>query len=155
MDRFVAPLLAMTTQLKPQGKLQMASIHKEIIIDASPDHVWDALRDFGALHTRLVPGFVTDTKLDGDARIVTFGNGTVAREVLVDCNDERRRLVYAIKSERLTQHSASAQVFPEGESRSRFVWIADVLPHEFATYMEGQMELGLAAMQKSLGRKAA
>ena len=133
----------------------MASIHKEIIIDASPDYVWDALRDFGALHTRLVPGFVTDTKLDGDARIVTFSNGTVAREILVDCDDKKRRLVYAIKNERLTQHSASAQVFAEGENRTRFVWIADVLPHEFASYMEGQMELGLAAMQKSLGRKAA
>src|SRR5438067_8656910 len=105
----------------------MASIHKEIIIDANPADVWDALRDFGALHTRLVPGFVTDTKLEGDARIVTFANGTVAREVLVDCDDKRRRLVYAIKSERLTQHSASAQVFPEGEARTRFVWIADVL----------------------------
>ena len=133
----------------------MATIVKEISLDAPADHVWDALRDVGALHTRLVPGFVIDTKLEGDTRIVTFGNGTVAREVLVDCNDERRRLVYAIKSERLTQHSASAQVFPEGDGRTRFVWIADVLPHEFATYMEGQMELGLAAMQKSLGRKAA
>jgi uncharacterized protein YndB with AHSA1/START domain len=133
----------------------MASIHKEIIIDADPADVWDALRDFGALHTRLVPGFVTDTRLDGDARIVTFANGTVAREVLVDCNDERRRLVYAIKNERLTQHSASAQVFPEGDTATRFVWIADVLPHEFAGYMEGQMELGLAAMQKKLGRVAA
>jgi uncharacterized protein YndB with AHSA1/START domain len=155
MDCF-APL-AMTANLSFSFNKEntMASIHKEIIIDASPDHVWDALRDFGALHTRLVPGFVTDTKLDGDARIVTFANGTVAREVLVDCDDKRRRLVYAIKSERLTQHSASAQVFPEGESRTRFVWIADVLPHEFATYMEGQMELGLAAMQKSLGRQAA
>ena len=78
----------------------MASIHKDIIIDANPADVWDALRDFGALHTRLVPGFVTDTKLDGDARIVTFSNGTVAREVLVDCDDKRQRLVYAIKSER-------------------------------------------------------
>jgi len=133
----------------------MASIHKEIIIDADPANVWDALRDFGALHTRLVPGFVTDTRLDGDARIVTFGNGTVARELLVDCNDERRRLVYAIVSERIKQHSASAQVFPEGDHRTRFVWIADVLPHEFASYMEGQMELGLAAMQKKLGRLAA
>ena len=133
----------------------MASIHKEIIIDANPADVWDALRDFGALHTRLVPGFVTDTKLDGDARIVTFANGTVAREILVASDDERRRLVYAIKNERITQHSASAQVFPEGDGRSRFVWIADVLPHEFASYMEGQMELGLAAMQKALGRKAA
>jgi hypothetical protein len=133
----------------------MASIHKDIPFDAPAHEVWDAVRDFGALHTRLVPGFVTDTKLDGDARIVTFANGSVAREVLVDSDDKRRRLVYAIKSERLTQHSASAQVFAEGENRTRFVWIADVLPHEFASYMEGQMELGLAAMQKSLGRRAA
>ena len=133
----------------------MASIHKEILIDASPDHVWDALRDFGALHTRLVPGFVTDTKLDGDARIVTFSNGTVAREILVDCDDKRRRLVYAIVSERIKQHSASAQVFPDGDNRSRLVWIVDVLPHEIAPYMNAQMDLGAATMQKALGRAAA
>ena len=133
----------------------MASIHKEIVIDADPADVWDALRDFGALHTRLVPGFVTDTRLDGDARIVTFANGTVAREVLVDCDESKRRLVYAIRSERLTQHSASAQVFEAEGGRSRFVWIADVLPHEVAPYMESQMDLGLVAMQKALGRKAA
>src|SRR5262245_36206033 len=133
----------------------MASIHKEIIIDADPADVWAALRDFGALHRRLVPGFVTDTRLDGDARIVTFANGTVARELLVDCDDARRRLVYAIVSERIKQHSASAQVFPEGDAATRFVWIADVLPHEFAAYMEGQMELGLVAMQKKLGRVTA
>jgi uncharacterized protein YndB with AHSA1/START domain len=133
----------------------MASIHKEIIIDADPADVWAALRDFGALHTRLVPGFVTDTKLDGDARIVTFANGSVAREVLVDIDDNRRRLVYAIKSEKLTQHSASAQVFAESDGRCRFVWIADVLPNEVASYMNSQMDLGAAAIQKSLGRKAA
>src|SRR5690349_12978726 len=133
----------------------MASIHKDIALNAPAHEVWDAVRDFGALHTRLVPGFVTDTKLDGDARIVTFSNGSVAREVLVDCDDARRRLVYTIRNERLTQHSASAQVFAEGENRTRFVWIADVLPHDFAPYMAGQMDLGLAAMQKSLGRKAA
>jgi hypothetical protein len=133
----------------------MASIQKDIIIDARPEDVWDALRDFGALHTRLVPGFVTDTRLDGDARIVTFANGTVARETLVDSDDKKRRLVYAIKSERLTQHSASAQVFAESDGRSRLVWIVDVLPNEVAPYMDGQMDLGAAAMQKSLGRNAA
>ena len=133
----------------------MASIHKEILIDANPDDVWDALRDFGALHTRLVPSFVTDTKLDGDARIVTFANGTVAREILVDCDEARRRLVYAIVSERIRQHSASAQVFAASDGRTRFVWIADVLPNEFAPYMGEQMDLGLLAMQKALGRRAA
>src|SRR5919205_586278 len=105
----------------------MASIHKQIIIDAKPD---------------------------GDARIVTFSNGTVAREILVDCDETRRRLVYAINSERIRQHNASAQVFAEADGRTRFVWIADVLPNEIAPYMDGQMELGLAAMQKALGRSA-
>jgi len=133
----------------------MASIQKDFIIDADPADVWDALRDFGALHTRLVPGFVTDTKLEGDARIVTFSNGSVAREVLVDIDDSKRRLVYAIKSERLTQHSASAQVFAESDGRTRFVWIADVLPNEVEPYMNSQMDLGAAAMQKALGRKVA
>src|ERR1041384_7929611 len=130
----------------------MASIQKEIIIDASPDHVWDALRDFGALHTRLVPGFVTDTKLDGDARIVTFSNGSVAREILVDCDDRRRRLVYAIVSERIRQHSASAQVFAESDGRTRFGWMPDVLPTESAPYRDAQMTLAPRAMQKSWGR---
>jgi hypothetical protein len=132
----------------------MASIHKDIIIDAHPDDVWDALRDFGAVHTRLAPGFVLDTKLDGDARIVTFANGSVARETLVDCDDKRRRLVYAIASERLKQHSASAQVFAESDGRTRFVWITDVLPNEIAPYIDAQMDQGALAMQKALAQSA-
>ena len=90
----------------------MASIHKDIPIAAPAHEVWDAVRDFGALHTRLVPGFVLDTRLDGDARIVSFANGTVARELLVDSDDTRQRLVYAVISERLTQHSARSRWSP-------------------------------------------
>ncbi len=130
----------------------MASIHKDFSIDAPAHEVWDALRDFGALHTRLAPGFVTDCKLEGETRIVTFANGTTARELLVDCDDARRRLVYAVISERVKQHSASAQVIPEGEARCRFVWITDVLPHEIAPYISAQMDEGVAAMQKALNR---
>src|SRR5512140_3334978 len=106
----------------------MASIHKDIPIDASPGDVWAAVRDFGAVHTRLAPGFVLDARLDGAARIVTFANGNVARELLVDCDEVRRRLVYAVISERMKQHSASVQVFADGEARSRLIWIVDVLP---------------------------
>jgi Polyketide cyclase / dehydrase and lipid transport len=133
----------------------MASIHKDILIDASPNDVWDAVRDFGALHTRLVPGFVTDTKLDGDARIVTFANGTVARELLVDCDEARRRLVYAVISERVKQHSASVQVLSDGDARSRLLWIVDVLPNDIAPYINAQMDQAALAMQKGLGRSAA
>src|SRR5450432_2165598 len=105
----------------------MASIHKDISIDASPSDVWDAVRDFGAVHTRLAPGFVVDSRLDGDARIVTFANGNVAREQLVDCDETRRRLVYAIANERVSHYSASVQVIPDGETRSRSAEVADPL----------------------------
>ena len=133
----------------------MASIHKDIPLDASSNDVWDAVRDFGALHTRLVPGFVLDTKLDGDARIVTFANGTTARELLVDCDDAKRRLVYTVISERVKQHSASVQVLADGDGRSRLVWIVDVLPNEIAPYMNAQMDQAALAMQKKLAREAA
>ena len=127
----------------------MASIRKEIFVDAKPDRVWDALRDVGALHTRLVPGFVTDCRLDGDARVVTFANGIVAREVIVDVSDEQRRIAWTAVGGRLTHHNASAQVFAEGQF-SRVVWIADLLPHEMAPAIAGMIEQGLAAMQQAL-----
>jgi|ERR1700722_10538625 len=130
----------------------MASILKDIPIDAHPDDVWDAVRDFGALHTRLVPGFVLDTRLDGDARIVTFASGTVAREPLVDCDDARRRLAYALVGERVKHYGASVQIFADGEDRARVVWVVDVLPNEIAPYIDGQMDQGVRAMQKALGR---
>lgn len=132
----------------------MASIHKEIAIDAHPDEVWAALRDFGNLHRRLVPGFALDARLEGEARIVTFANGAVARELLVDCDDARRRLAYAAVSERVEQYSASAQVLADGAG-SRLIWIVDLLPHDLAPYIDGQMNLAALAMQKALGRKPA
>jgi hypothetical protein len=130
----------------------MASIQKDIPIDAHPADVWAAVRDFGAVHQRLVPGFVLDARLDGDARIVTFANGTVARELLVDCDDTRRRLVYAVISERIKQHSASVQVTADGDTCARLIWIIDVLPNEIAPYIAGQMDQAALTMQKALGR---
>ena len=133
----------------------MASIHKDIPIDAHPTDVWDAVRDFGAVHMRLAPGFVIDARLEGDTRIVTFANGMVAREQLVDCDEARRRLVYAIASERVSHYSASVQVTADGDTRSRLIWIVDVLPNEIAPYIDGQMDQAALAMQKTLGRSAA
>ncbi|MGJ5176076.1 SRPBCC family protein [Bradyrhizobium oligotrophicum] len=130
----------------------MASIQKDICLAAPAAAVWEAVRDFGAVHTRLAPGFVTDTTLDGDVRIVTFVNGSVVREKLVDCDDARRRLVYTIDSERMTHHSASIQIIPEGETSCRMIWITDVLPNEIAPYIAGQMELGAAAVRETMSK---
>src|SRR3954468_21010949 len=100
----------------------MASIHREMYVNAPPNHVWAAFRDVGAVHTRLARGFVTDTKLEGDTRIVTFANGIVARERIVDIDDEKPLLAYSIIEGRPTHHHATFQVFPEG-SGSRILWV--------------------------------
>jgi len=128
----------------------MASIRREVSVDAVPAVVWDAIRDVGAVHERLAPGFVVDTRLEAGARIVTFGNGMVARELIVDVDEEARRLVWAVVGGRMTPHNASLQVFADGEGRSRVVWIADLLPHEFAGYISGLIEQGMAVMKKTL-----
>jgi uncharacterized protein YndB with AHSA1/START domain len=128
----------------------MASIRKEILIDASPEEVWDALRDWGALHERLVPGFVVDTRLDGDDRIVTFFNGTTVRELFIDLDDEARRLAWSVVEGPYTHHNASAQVFADEQGRTRFVWIADLLPHELAERTAGLMEQGTNVVKKTL-----
>jgi carbon monoxide dehydrogenase subunit G len=128
----------------------MASIHKEVRLDAAPAEVWAAIRDVGAVHRRLAPGFVTDTHMDGDARIVTFANGMVVRELIVDVDDAARRLAYAAVGGRSTHHNASFQVFADGEHGSRLVWIADVLPHEVAKPITEMMEHGLRVVRQTL-----
>jgi len=128
----------------------MATVHKEIIINAPPAEVWDAMRDYGAVHQRVVPGFVLETQLDGKDRIVTFANGMVAREVLVTIDDEARRLVYSAAGGRLTHHNASNQIFDDGSGGTRFVWIADLLPDEVAEAVDAMMEQGARIAKETL-----
>jgi carbon monoxide dehydrogenase subunit G len=128
----------------------VASIHREIVIEAPPEAVWDALRDVGALHRRLAPGFVTEVRLEDGARVVTFGNGMTARELIVDIDDQARRLVWSVVGGQMTHHNASAQVFGDGQGRSRFVWIADLLPHELAPAIAQMIDQGLAVIKRTL-----
>lgn len=132
----------------------MAAIYKEVLIEAPPEVVWAAVRDVGAVHERLAPGLVTDTRLDGGARVVTFANGLVARELIVDLNDELRRFSYASVGGRATHHNASFQVFAEGERNSRLVWITDVLPDELAAPIGALAEQGAAIMKRTLEGKS-
>jgi hypothetical protein len=127
----------------------MASIRLEMTLRAGPRAVWDAVRDVGAIHTRLAPDFVTDVKLEGGARIVTFANGMTAKELIVDIDDAARRLVWAVVEGRPTHHNGSIQVFPEGDG-CRLVWIADLLPNELAKPIGGMMRQGMDAMKRKL-----
>jgi hypothetical protein len=129
----------------------MASVHREIVIRRPPAEVWDALADVGALHTRLAPGFVTDCRLEPGARVVTFANGMVARELIVDVDAELRRVAWSVVGGRLSHHNASAQVMSAGDGEaSRFVWIADFLPDDHEPAMAAMIDHGLAAIKRHL-----
>jgi hypothetical protein len=128
----------------------MASIRKDIIIDADPHDVWDAVRDVGAVHQRLVPGVLVDATIDGDARVVTFANGLVARERLVAVDDAGRRFAYAVVDGPFSHHSASMEVLAEPGGTSRIVWISDVLPDDLAPMVSALVDQGADAMKRTL-----
>jgi uncharacterized protein YndB with AHSA1/START domain len=134
----------------------VASIRKERTIEVSPEEAWAALGDWAAPHERLVPGFLVDTKIDGEDRIVTFFNGLVARERLVERDEEERRLVWSIVDGPYTHHNGAAQVIDNGDGRTRFVWIADLLPDEIAEMTGEMMERGVENVKQALesGAKA-
>jgi uncharacterized protein YndB with AHSA1/START domain len=132
----------------------MASIRREIVIDASPDRVWDAVADWGALHQRLAPGFVTDCRVEGRDRVVTFFNGAVARERIIDCDEGSRRLAWSIVEGPYEHHNGAAEVAADGPDRTQFVWTTDLLPDDLAEPTAQMMEAGLRSVAATLGQVA-
>ena len=128
----------------------MASIRKEISVNANVEDVWEIMQDIGALHTRLVPGFVVNTQLEPDARIVTFANGLVVRERIVTIDHDARRLVWSATGGMLTHHNGSAEVLEDADRRTRIVWTADLLPDSAAEAIDQMMSHGMIAMQAAL-----
>jgi len=132
----------------------MASIREEISTKARAEDVWEALRDIGALHTRLVPGFVTNTRLEPGARMVTFGNGMELRELIVTVDEAERRVVWSAVGGSLTHHNGSAQVLLNANGVTNVVWIADFLPDSAASTIGPMMRQGMTVMKQTLDRLA-
>jgi len=128
----------------------MASIRKEIRIDAPVDRIWDALKDVGALHTKLVPGFVKDTRMEGNTRVVTFGNDMVAREEIVSVDAGRRRVAWAIVGQQFRHYSGAACVESDPKGGSRFIWTTDLLPDELAAEVDLMMTAGIAVVKQTM-----
>ena len=127
----------------------MATLSKQIALDTGAANAWSAIRDFGHVHTRVAPGFLTRLEMDKGDRVLTFFNGLEARERLVTVDDEQCRLVYSVVEGRPTHYNAAVQVFPEGGG-SRLVWTIDLLPDELAPAISGMMDHALPCMKTAL-----
>ena len=131
----------------------MASIRHEIVIEASPEHIWDVLRDVGAVHERLLPGRVADTRIEGDQRFLTFPDGHVIRELIVAIDDDARRLAYCVAEgarSPIEYHHASFEIRPEGDRAGRLIWTTDVLPHALAAEIRIRIERGALEMKQAI-----
>jgi carbon monoxide dehydrogenase subunit G len=140
-------LLALLLSLK---EIRMACIYREITVAVPAHFAWEAVKDVGAVHTRLARGFVTATELQDGERTVTFANGFQVRERIVDVNDELRRLSYSAVGGRTTHHNASVQVFAIDEGHSRLLWITDLLPDEIRPAIAQMVEYGAQAIKQTL-----
>jgi len=128
----------------------MATVRTSLDTAASAEDVWSVIRDIGAVHTRLAPGFVTDTKLEPGARVVTFVNGMVIREPIVTIDDEARRLVWSAEGGRTTHYNGALEVSAKPDGGATVVWTADFLPDDLKPQLSAALEAGTRAMQRSL-----
>jgi Polyketide cyclase / dehydrase and lipid transport len=131
------------------------TIRRELQLCAAPAAVWDAIRDVGAVHQRLARGFVTATRLEPSARLVTFANGVQARELIVSLEEAERRLVWAVVGGRATHHNSSFQVLAGAAGGTRLVWITDVLPDEVVAPLTAMIDAGLEAIRRTLDAEQA
>ena len=128
----------------------MATNRRELILDVPADKVWDAVRDFGQVHTRMAPGFLTKGEMDKGDRVLTFFNGLIARERLVSLDDAAMRFVYAVVDGSPSHYNGVVEVRAEGPAKCRLVWTIDLLPDELGPVVGGMMDHALPFMKKTL-----
>jgi hypothetical protein len=128
----------------------MASIHHEVVVKMDTDEAWAALRQVGQAHRLFAPVLVGG-QLDGDIRTVSFANGMVVRERILDVDDQRKRVAYAVlDGPGLEFHHASMELLEEGPGRCRFRWITDFVPDNAAAALQPLIEQGSQALKKNL-----
>jgi len=127
----------------------MSTLRETLRLHAPAAAVWDAVRDVGELHRRLVPGFVTEARLEQGARVITFVNGVTVREEIVSVDDDLRRLVYAIPRGQFLHYQGTVEVEDDGAG-SLLVCTVDLLPNEAADNIRGMMRQGADVMRATL-----
>jgi hypothetical protein len=132
----------------------MASVTREIVIDAAPETVWEVVGDFAGGPMRSAPGVfagcVVDGDGDGDVRTLTFADGTVASERLIARDEETRRIVWSWVGDEVVHDNTSMQVFALGDTRSRLVWIHDTLPDRLGDWLAMAMDEIVPVFRRTL-----
>lgn len=127
----------------------MVAIFRSVVVPVSADEAWAVV---GRFHdpVALAPGFATACEMVDGERVVTFADGGTVREVLVSCDENRRRLSYTAVGGQSRHHHASMEVVRLDERSSRIEWLTDILPDAFEPFVATRMDAGIAAVARGL-----
>ncbi|SKC72539.1 SRPBCC family protein [Krasilnikoviella flava] len=129
----------------------MATVVREIVVDASPESVWAIVGDFESGPMRMSGGALTGSRMvRPDVRELTFADGTTARERLVGRDEGARRLAYAWIGDEVRHDNTSMQVFALDDGRSRLVWTHDTLPDELTDWLAATMDRTAPLLRRHL-----
>jgi len=134
----------------------MAKIRNEISINKTAQDVWAIVKKFG--ENRAWSTMLSDSKLDGDYRICTFGDsspapGAILKEKLLNLDDKLMRLEYSVTEAPFPVefHNALIEIYPE-EKGTIVSWTTTVLPDELAAQFSPGFDADLNSL-KNLAEK--
>lgn len=124
----------------------MATIRRELRIDAPPSEVWPLIGDPGSIH-RWFPGIVA-ARLDQDehgatVRHVSLASGLELAEVVVTNDPILRRFQYRITGGVFREHLGTVDVIDLGDGSSLAVYSTDASPDVMALVIGGATGVAL------------
>lgn len=133
----------------------MASIRREIRIDAPVGDVWPLVGDPGRIH-HWFPGIVDCTVEDTDdgiVRTVTLGSGIMLEEHVVTNDPIAHRFQYRIAGGVFKEHLGTVDVIGLDDTTCMAVYSTDALPDVMALVIGGASGVALENI-KSLAEEA-
>ncbi len=133
----------------------MASIRREIRIDAPVGDVWPLVGDPGRIH-HWFPGIVDCTVEDTDdgiVRTVTLGSGIMPEEHVVTNDPIAHRFQYRIAGGVFKEHLGTVDVIGLDDTTCMAVYSTDALPDVMALVIGGASGVALENI-KSLAEEA-
>ncbi len=113
----------------------MATVRREVRINAPADEVWALLGDPAAI-PKWFPGIV-DATVDGKTRVITTASGLPIPEEIVTLDPILRRFQYRVQLPVVRSHLGTIDVFALGDGTSLVSYGTDAEPDTFALVIGG------------------
>ncbi len=125
----------------------MSTATAELAMNATPDAVWEVVRDFYGIDGWM-PGIET-CEADGDDRLIGMMGMTI-REHLVKLDEAGKALTYSITDGAPVESHEATITVHDADSGSRVTWDVTATPDDMANLMVGLYQQALDALKNKV-----